>query len=137
MVIPTNRGWVALGVGAALTLTTLALCLAFASARDGASLSLRDLERSQAVLMSCAHDSPLSGAELLWCADPSSPMCLPALPASDRPDLGDAPQVFLAAVLPSAGAAAVWHWLPDYGPPMTAATPRRRDRDRLERPPRV
>ena|GEM_PF-3609125 len=124
-------------LGAALILTTVLTCLAYAGMREGAALSLRDLESDESTLMSCAHDdAPLSGAELLWCADPSSPLCLPAQPASGHIELADTPPVAfwdLAVAVPEA----VSWVLPGWERPAPVARPRTLDSSRLERPPRA
>ncbi|MFT3927396.1 MAG: hypothetical protein QM778_32985 [Myxococcales bacterium] len=125
-------------LGATLILTTVIACLGFAGVREGSTpLSLRDLERSQTTLMSCARDEgPLSGAELLWCADPSSPLCLPALPASGHIELGDtAPLALWSLALPMPERLA-WT-LPSWQRPAPVDRPRSLDPTRLERPPRA
>jgi hypothetical protein len=136
MATSTNR-LVALSLGAALTMVTLVACLAYAGMRDGPSLSLRDLERSQTILMSCAReDGPLSGAELLWCADASSPLCLPALPASGHIELSDATPIALWSHELEIASTLAWA-LPTWERPRPIERPRSEDRARLERPPRV
>ena len=136
MATSTNR-LVTLSLGAVLTLATLVACLAYASMRGGPSLSLRDLEGRQTTLMSCARDDgPLSGAELLWCADASSPLCLPALPASGHVELSDAPPIALQHYELEVPPVLSWA-LPSWERPLPMERPRSQDRARQERPPRV
>jgi hypothetical protein len=64
-----------------------ALVGASALAENGPrELSLRELASQGAVLMSCADEGGASGA-LLWCADPDSPHCIPALPEAPSTEL--------------------------------------------------
>lgn len=136
MATSTNR-LVTLSLGAVLTLATLVACLSYAGMREGPSLSLKDLEHSQTVLMSCAReDGPLSGAELLWCADASSPLCLPALPASERVELFDAPPIAVPHYQLEISPMLSWA-LPSWERPLPEERPRSQDRARLERPPRA
>jgi hypothetical protein len=124
-------------MGAALTLATALLCLACTSLRESAGLKLSELERSQATLMSCARDTgPLSSSELLWCADASSPLCLPALPASGHIELSDAPPCALRS--PLAPTTLVFSWIErGWHRPLPLDTPSARHGGRLERPPRA
>ncbi len=138
MAIPTNKAWMATGLGIVLLAATVALCLAYTSFREGPSLSLRDLEDSQTVLMSCAREEgPRSSAELLWCADSDSPACSPALPISGHLELSDSP-LFALSTVPGFGSddrkiSDLPRWQrppPEAGPPSGIAV-------RLERPPRI
>jgi len=136
MALTTNR-LIALSLGAALIMGTLVVCLTYAGMREPAALSLRDLEHNQTTLMSCDRDDgPLGGAELLWCADPSSPLCLPALPPSGHIELADAPPLALFAHHFVVAPAPSWS-LPSWKRPQPGERPRSRDRARLERPPRA
>ncbi len=134
MALSTNR-LIALSLGAALIMGTLVVCLA--GMREASALSLRDLEYSQTTLMSCDRDDgPLGGGELLWCADPSSPLCLPALPPSGHIELADAPPLAFFAHGPAVAPAASWS-LPSWERPLPSERPRSCVRARLERPPRA
>jgi hypothetical protein len=136
MASSTNR-LITLCLGAALIMGTLVVCLTYAGMRDGPALSLRELERSQTTLMSCDRDGgPLSGAELLWCAEGDSPLCLPALPASGHIELADAPPLAFFASTHAIAPTHSWD-LPSWDRPRPSERPRSSDRARLERPPRV
>ena len=69
-------------------LVCLAIAVAWWVAARSAQpeLSLRELARAGSVLMSCADDGGPVG-EPLWCADPDSPHCIPALPTAPRADV--------------------------------------------------
>jgi hypothetical protein len=76
------------------------------------TLSLRELASQGSVLMSCADESGLSDT-LLWCADPDSPHCIPALPEAPGTDLAQhGPLAILtplaAAERPSVGRLIAW-----------------------------
>jgi hypothetical protein len=71
-----------------------------------------------------------------WCADPSSPQCLPALPPHAAPDLHDVQPCSFAATfqlprVPSLLPSTPWRR------PREERAPDARDRNRLERPPRA
>jgi hypothetical protein len=136
MAIPTNKAFVALGMGAALTMVTLLACLICADLREGHTLSLQELGRGETTLMSCARDDNATGSgELLWCGDASSPLCLPALPATGQVDLGEGPLAVL--LTPNlAQRPPTFTWL-TWKRPSPARTPVSRVPERLERPPRA
>ena len=112
---------------------TAALCLAFAASHDPEPLSLTDLTRSESIVMSC--DESFSTAEPLWCADPSSPQCIPAAPDVPRIDLGDRVDLWLPPVV--AGTAPRAYTIGSWPEPITTTLHGRTDRDRLDRPPRA
>jgi hypothetical protein len=136
MAIPTDRALTAV-TGAALTLVTLLACLLYVELREGPTLTLREWERSQATLMSCARgDVPLSASDdLMWCADGASPLCLPAVPASAHVELSHGVRATLFT-LPSLTDPPVGVLIP-WQRPTPEAHPAFRERQRLERPPRV
>jgi len=121
-------------------LTALA-CLSWASRTDAKTLSLsrfHELTQSESVLMSCADALPLSsGAEVEWCADPSSPACRPVAPPSHRVDLGDAARFSLLSSLEVPAATFVWMCDVEWPRPEASPLLFRSDRDRLDRPPRA
>ncbi len=139
MAIPTNKAWMGQVWGALLLTATVTLCLVYSGLREGPSLSLRDLEDTQTVLMSCARDAgPLSSGELLWCSESDSPACAPALPASSLIDLSEAPPFTLAGVphvelTPVASFEDHAEWRR----PLAASAPSSGVSMRLERPPRA
>ena len=85
-------------------------------------------------LFTCS-DAPSTPAEpLAWCADGSSPQCLPAAPPHANPDLwhGQPAAVAWLSVPVSPRSVIV---LPEH-PALPEHAPRTRERDPLERPPR-
>jgi hypothetical protein len=79
-------------------LACAALCWASLDEEAPRVLSLRELAGSGAVLMSCAEDTGRAD-EPLWCADPDSPHCIPALPEAPARDVWHGP---VAALTPLA-----------------------------------
>jgi len=125
----------ALGMAAAMALCALA-CLAFAATRDGVTLSSLDaLGQKESVLMSCA-DAPATsgGGALLWCADPSSPHCIPAAPDVPRIELSSSPDLYLLPSVPMPRPTYTLMSWPEPRPRVLASRPRS---GRLERPPRA
>lgn len=123
----------AMGLGAALSALTALLCLAVMAARDGRTIGLEELASLNAPLMSCESTSG-SMDGLLWCSDPSSPHCIPAVPEPPRLELSDRPD--MTTVATETVAAATFVILPW---PTPAVVERRglRIAHRLERPPRA
>lgn len=116
-----------------VVLTALA-CLAYTALRDTPTLSLQRMA-SGSILMSCAESTPAS-AEPLWCSDPSSPHCLPAVPQAPRAELSDHPDLWVTASLEAAPTLA-FRVLSSW-PRSLAETPRGLSHvHRLERPPRA
>jgi hypothetical protein len=101
---------------------------------EGPTLSLSDLANHQSVLMSCESASPVGGAALLWCADPDSPQCIPALPQPPRPELWDRTDIALPTLPPLPRHGYVWMTWPE---PVIVDMPGRAPNQRLERPPRA
>ena len=104
-------------------------------------LGLSELHKPQAEALSCADTSVAESREgrdepVAWCADPSSPQCLPALPPHASLDLHDVqPATFTATFqVPRAR-----HLLPrtPWRRPREERAPDSRERNRLERPPRA
>jgi hypothetical protein len=134
MAIPTSKAR-ALGMGAALTLVTLLTCLVWAELREPPSLSLEALTQGdELALMSCDRQADRGTSDLLWCADPDSPLCLPALPTSQHVELWDRAPVALVSspVIPPQ----VGTWL-TWPRPTPEQAPGSRESVRLERPPRA
>lgn len=111
-------------------------CVGFRALADSEPrlLSLRELTSQGSVLMSCANESGPSDT-LLWCADPDSPHCIPALPDAPGTDLAQhGPLAILtplaAAARPSAGQLIAW---PE---PRVATLAPIRLAQRLDRPPK-
>jgi hypothetical protein len=120
-------------LGAAIAGLTALACVWVASSADAPALSLSDLANHQSVLMSCEDASPASSAPM-WCADPDSPQCIPALPQPPRPELWDRVD-FALATLPSPRAQGyVWMTWPEHA---VLDMPGRSTDQRLERPPRA
>lgn len=122
------------GFVAACVATCIAGCLGMGSARGTQTLTLKELTRDEAVLMSCAHEAGSAG-EPLWCSDPDSPHCLPGspAPATREPWVGPVTGLLWSPQLaprlrwklaPQWPAARVVDWVPQT------------DFERLERPPR-
>ena len=86
-------------------------------------------------MLSCS-DAPSTPAEpLAWCADGSSPQCLPAAPPHTSPDLwhGQPAEVaWLSLSVPARSVIA----LPEH-PSLPQHAPRTREQSPLERPPRA
>lgn len=124
----------ALTLGMALALLSALACLGFAALRDGRLLSPGELSRSRAPLMSCAAEPASSHGELLWCADPSSPQCIPAAPEVPRVHLADRPELLpIASDVLAKRPYVLLPW-----PRAEQATLLARDvSGRLERPPRA
>lgn len=120
-------------MGAAIAVFTVLACLGVMAERDPSPIGLDDLERLNAPLMSCDHASDPGGA-LLWCADPNSPQCIPALPVPPRPELGDRPDLDVFGMAQVAHATFVV--LP-WPRPELSTLRGRRVRQRIERPPRA
>lgn len=122
-----------MGLGAALAALTALLCLAVMAARDGRTISFDELASLNAPLMSCESSSS-SPDGLLWCSDPSSPHCIPAVPDPPRLELADRPDMTMVpadAVTPATFVLLPW-------PAPTVAERRGlRIAQRLERPPRA
>ena len=97
------------------------------------ALSLRELAGRAAVLMSCADELPRAN-EPLWCADPDSPHCIPALPEVPGTDVWHGPVAMLAplAAQPRASVGVLLAW----PVPGAAALRSLQLAQRLERPPR-
>jgi hypothetical protein len=133
-------------MGGSVCVLAVGLSLFFAQMADARSLRLSDLHKPQADAL-CADPAwsesgeerrPGSGDEpVAWCADPTSPQCLPALPPHASPDFHDVqPATFGGLVeLPRNGdhaiAATPWQR------PDAERVPSSRDADPLERPPRA
>jgi hypothetical protein len=102
---------------------------------EGESRSALVSEQPDDVL-TCS-DAPSAPAEpLAWCADPSSPQCLPAAPPHASPDLWQGtPAAFawLGVHVPPCSVAL----LPEHPALRSRAAPRTRERDPLDRPPRA
>lgn len=120
-------------LGAALAALTALACLWVAAGTDPPTCSLAELATRQSVLMSCEDAGPVS-VGLLWCADPSSPQCIPALPQAPRPELWDRPDIALPTVVAPARRGYVWMTWPE---PEVLDMPGRTWSQRLERPPRA
>lgn len=93
MALTYSKAARALGLGTALAVLTVLVCLAFAASRDPETLTLVGLDRhtqGESLLMSCAEPSSASN-DVLWCSDPSSPHCIPAAPEVPRLELWDSP----------------------------------------------
>ncbi|HEY6879161.1 MAG TPA: hypothetical protein VI299_14140 [Polyangiales bacterium] len=120
-------------LGAALAALAAVASLWIAGGSDAPTLGLSELQRTESVLMSCADATPVS-AGLMWCADPDSPQCIPALPQPPRPELWDRVDAALPQVagLPRTGYA--WMTWPT---PVLVDLPGRTPSQRLERPPRA
>jgi hypothetical protein len=122
-----------LAAGIALALALGAVCLAFAGTRGGATLTLRQLTSQGGVLMSCAEENGLS-TEPLWCADPASPHCIPALPEVPHAAAWHGPVAALWSLdLPAPARVATWITWPR---PQVVQLVSRAASQRLERPPR-
>jgi hypothetical protein len=115
----------------------LAAAVAVFFTTDARMLRLSELHTPQAEALSCADDSTAPSDEpVAWCADPSSPQCLPALPTHAAFDLHDVQPGSLVAVFPLPRArnllpSTPWRRSREERAPALAR------RDRLERPPRV
>lgn len=129
MAATTRRAW---ALGAAIAVLTALLCLAAMASRDGGTISLGELSSLHAPLMSCEADGAGSDG-LLWCSDPNSPHCIPAMPEPPRVELGDRPDFTLSSTVPVRPASyVILPW-----PALRRDSDRgRRDVHRLERPPR-
>lgn len=123
----------AMGLGAALSALTALLCLAVMAARDGRTIGLEELASLNAPLMSC-ESSSASMEGLLWCSDPSSPHCIPAMPDPPRLELADRPDLTTAALDEVADAVFV---LVPWPTPTHVERRGLRIAHRLERPPRA
>jgi hypothetical protein len=113
-----------------------ASCLLVAAGSDAETISLQQLAGGgSSLLMSCADDETPNG-EPMWCANPDSPRCLPAVPKPSAPDVTQGPvATLLAALVPTQARA---HGVLTAWP--TARTQHMRSlqlQHRLERPPRV
>jgi hypothetical protein len=126
--ITTKRGT---ALGAALAALTALACVWVTDAADPPTVSLSELQRSESVLMSC--DAPVS-AGLMWCADPDSPQCIPALPQPPRPELWDRTDVTLPSVASLPRRDWVFMTWPEH---VILDLPGRSPDQRLERPPRA
>jgi hypothetical protein len=111
-------------------------CVGFRALADAEprTLSLRELASRGSVLMSCADESGPSDT-LLWCADPDSPHCIPALPEAPSTDLAQHGPVAVltplaAAARPNIGRLMAW---PE---PLVAALAPIRLAQRLDRLPK-
>lgn len=133
MAIPTSKAC-ALCRGAALTLVTLFACLVYVELREAPGLSLAALSQVEPTLMSCDRSADFGAGDLLWCADPDSPLCLPALPPSAQVELWDRTPVTLASAEESPPRVGV---LLNWPRPQPEARPPSRPCSRLERPPRA
>ncbi len=119
--------------GAAIAALTALACVWAVGSDEQPLLSLADLANHQSVLMSCEGSPPI-GAALLWCSDPDSPQCIPALPQPPRPELWDRSDITLPTLpsMPSRGY--VWMTWPAH---QVVDMPGRTPNQRLERPPRA
>ncbi|MET0283179.1 MAG: hypothetical protein ABW352_01865 [Polyangiales bacterium] len=114
-------------------LAALACVWAVDAFSDGPTLSLADLANHQSVLMSCESASPV-GAALMWCSDPDSPQCIPALPQPPRTELWDRSDFALPTLPPLPRQGYVWMTWPEH---LVVDMPGRSPSQRLERPPRA
>ncbi len=91
-------------LAAGLTFLALgAVCWVLFASAEPKALSLRQLTSEGGVLMSCAEDAGPS-SEPLWCADPDSPHCIPALPEVPSTDVWHGPVAALSQLAFSAHA---------------------------------
>jgi hypothetical protein len=97
-------------------------------------LSLRELASQGSQLMSCADDSGPSDT-LLWCADPDSPHCLPALPEAPGTDLAQHGPLAVLTPVDSAARRRLGRLMAWPEPRIAALAPIRLSQ-RLERPPK-
>jgi len=118
--------------GAAVAFAAL-VAAEFVAPSSSTTLSLLDLDRAHETLMSCGEGEG-TGGEPMWCADPSSPQCIPAAPQGPAPDLADhsAPAALLLGSAQRRG-----YLLVPWPKPRPDFVIARSDRTRLERPPRV
>jgi hypothetical protein len=127
--------------GLALCACALLASLAALVLLDRASASSHLASHSEGFVaddLSCADELPSPHEALAWCSDGTSPMCIPALPPQQGPQLWDGPPV-LWQPLPQ-----VSHTLTFVAPRELALTRPRAERapathaiDPLERPPRA
>jgi hypothetical protein len=122
-----------MGIGAALAVLTALLCLAVMATRDGRTISLAELSSLNAPLMSCESTSSAVDG-LLWCSDPNSPHCIPAVPDPPRLDISDRPDLCTLSAVELTPATFVLLPWPNVAPDQTRG---RNDVHRLERPPRA
>ncbi len=121
--------------GAAVTLCALLVAEVVSPTLAWASESQSELGFRDDSLMSCADaDMGSSGQEPMWCADPSSPHCIPAVPSGPAPDLSDhsAP----GALFVAAREGLYFVCLPWPEPTLATRKPQAHCQ-RLDRPPRV
>lgn len=116
-----------------ISLALGAVCWALLASAEPKVLSLRELTGEGGVLMSCAEDAGPS-SEPLWCADPDSPHCIPALPESPSTDAWHGPVAVLSQ-LASGLYACVGEWLA-WPEPCVASLVSLKLQQRLERPPK-
>lgn len=111
-----------------------ATCLLVTARAEVDPISLNELASGgSSLLMSCADDDP--GGEPMWCSNPDSPHCSPALPKPSAPDIAHGP----VATLPSAPAlvgALDYGWLKAWPAPRAEQLCSLRLKQRLDRPPR-
>lgn len=103
------------------------------SSGERPALTLADLDRAHETLMSCS-DGDSFGSEPMWCADPSSPHCVPAAPPTPAPDFTDHSS---PATLRVSSVEALGYVLVAWPEPRIEDTPRKPERARLDRPPRA
>ena len=78
-----HHALIVLMAGAAVAVSVLAVTQLVSPSRVDDPLSLADLDRAHETVMSCAEGEG-SESEPMWCADPSSPHCIPAAPPINR-----------------------------------------------------
>jgi hypothetical protein len=113
------------------------LSIVASSSDEAGLLTLADLATAEELVMSCADAGNPHSSEPLWCADPTSPQCLPGLPPAQRAELRDAQTLFvsLAPVHPSEPRFVLDE--ASYPAVLAGREPARRSIDPLERPPRA
>jgi hypothetical protein len=134
-VVRGTVGPVGLAVASACVLAGLAISIL--AHTELHSLRLSELRKPQGDALACADTSTAPTDEpVAWCADPSSPQCLPALPPHAAPDLHDVQPATFAALLQLPRARKLLPITP-WRRPREERAPRSREPDRLERPPRA
>lgn len=117
-------------------LCTACALVAIRALADGPArtLSLRELASQGSALMSCA-DERAPADTLLWCSDPDSPHCIPALPEAPKTDLAQHGPLAVLTPMEAAPRHSVGRLIAWPEPRIATLAPAQLPR-RLERPPK-